>query len=88
MSHQNILSKCSKPICVPPVSPQTYFVFSLNSMHHMFSKLLDSQDLTSPLIFVKSCPTVSLCFYGKNKSNFFTKFGKSTVYQIGELLVS
>ena len=34
----------------------------------MFSKLFDSQDLTSHLIFVKSCPTVSLCFYGQNKS--------------------
>ena len=34
----------------------------------MFSKLFDSQDLTSHLIFVKSCPTVSSCFYGQNKS--------------------
>ena len=35
----------------------------------MFSKLFDPVDLTSHLIFVKSCPTVSLCFYGQNKSN-------------------
>ena len=34
----------------------------------MFSKLFESQDLTSHLLFVKSCPTVSLCFYGQNKS--------------------
>ena len=34
----------------------------------MFSKLFDSQDLTSHLIFVKSCPTVSSCFYSQNKS--------------------
>ena len=36
-------------------------------MCHMFSKLLDSQDLTSHLIFVKNCLTVSSCFYGQNK---------------------
>ena len=34
----------------------------------MFSKLIDSQDITSHLIFVKSCPTVSFCFYDKNES--------------------
>ena len=34
----------------------------------MFSKLFDPVDLTSHLIFVKSCPTVSSCFYGQNKS--------------------
>ena len=34
----------------------------------MFSKLFDPVDLTSHLIFVQSCPTVSLCFYGQNKS--------------------
>ena len=34
----------------------------------MFSKFFDSQNLTSHLIFVKSCPTVSSCFYGQNKS--------------------
>ena len=34
----------------------------------MFSKLFDPVDLTSHLIFVKSCQTVSLCFYGQNKS--------------------
>ena len=34
----------------------------------MFSKLFDSQYLTSHLIFVKSCLTVSLCLYGLNKS--------------------
>ena len=39
-------------------------------MCHMLSKLFDSQDLTSHLIFVKSCPTVSSCFYGQNKSKF------------------
>ena len=36
----------------------------------MFSKLFDSQDVTSHLIFVKSCPTVSLCIYGQNLSKF------------------
>ena len=35
----------------------------------MFSKLFDPVDLTSHLILVKSCPTVSSCFYGQNKSN-------------------
>ena len=59
---------CSKPICVPPGSPKTYFVFSHNSMYHMFSKLFDSQDLTSHLNFVKSCVPVSSCFYSQNKS--------------------
>ena len=34
----------------------------------MFSKLFESQDLTFNLIFVKTCPTVSFCFYGQNKS--------------------
>ena len=53
---------------VSPGSPKTYFVFSLNSMFHMFSKLFESQDLTFHLIFVKSCLTVSSCFYGKNTS--------------------
>ena len=42
--------------------------FSLNSMYHKFSKLFDSQDLTFHLIFVKSCSTVSSCFYVQNKS--------------------
>ena len=35
----------------------------------MVSKLFDSQDLTSHLILAKSCLSVSLCFYGQNKSN-------------------
>ena len=34
----------------------------------MLFNLFDSVDLTSHLIFVKSWPTVSLCFYGQNKS--------------------
>ena len=34
----------------------------------MFSNLFDPVDLTSHLIFVKSCLTVSLCFYGQNES--------------------
>ena len=38
---------------MPPGSPKTYLVFSLNSMYHMFSKLFDSQDLTYQLIFKK-----------------------------------
>ena len=37
-------------------------------MYRIFSKLFDSQDLASHLIFVKSSRTVSLCFYGQNKS--------------------
>ena len=37
-------------------------------MYNMFSKLFYSQDLTFHLIFVKSFPTVSLCFSGQNKS--------------------
>ena len=49
-------------------NPKTYFVFTLNSIYPMFSKLFDSQDLTSHLIFVKSCPTGSLCFYGQKNS--------------------
>ena len=49
---------CYKTFCVPPGSPKTYFVFTLNSMYHIFSMLFDSQDLISHgshLIFVKSC---------------------------------
>ena len=61
--------RCSKPICGPPGSPKTYFVFSLNSMYHMFSKVFDSQDLTFPLIYVKSCPTVRVCMV-KISQNF------------------
>ena len=59
---------CSKPFCVPPGSPKTYFVFSLNSIYHMFSKLFDLVNLASHLIFVKSCPTLSSFFYGQKKS--------------------
>ena len=33
----------------------------------MFLKLFDPVYITSHLIFVKICPTVSLCFYAKNK---------------------
>ena len=41
----------------------------------MFSKLFESQNLTSHLIFVKSCPNVSMCFYGQNKSKILqTRF--------------
>ena len=36
----------------------------------MFSKVFDSNDFASNLIFVKSCSTVSLCFYGQNYSKF------------------
>ena len=39
----------------------------------LVSKFFESQNLTSQLIFVKSCLDVSLCFYGQNKSFFFTK---------------
>ena len=34
----------------------------------MFLNLLDPVDLMSHLLFVKSCPTVTSCFYGQNKS--------------------
>jgi hypothetical protein len=33
-----VIFPCSKPICVPPESPKTYFVFSLNSMCHIFNR--------------------------------------------------
>ena len=59
----------SKPICELPGSPKTYFAFSNNSIYYMFSILFDPLDITSHLIFVKSCPTVTLCFYCQNKSN-------------------
>ena len=58
---------CTTTVCMPPGSPKTYYVFSLNAMCHMFSKLFESQNLTSHLIFVKSGPNVSMCFYGQNK---------------------
>ena len=40
---------CSKTICVPSGSLKTHFVFTLDSMFHIFSNLFDSQDLWSHL---------------------------------------
>ena len=44
---------------------------TVNSKYILFSLLTlyiicDPADITSHLIFVKSCPTVNLCFYGQN----------------------
>ena len=44
---------CSKPICVPPGCHKIYFVFSQKLMYHMFSKLFDSQDLSSNGFFIE-----------------------------------
>ena len=48
---------------------KTDFVFTPNSIYHIFSKLFDPVDLTSHLIFVKIYLTVSLCFYGFHGQN-------------------
>ena len=48
-------------------------------MSHMFSYLFDSQYITSNLIFVKSCPTVSLSFYGQNKSKILPNLSPAGV---------
>ena len=51
----------------------------------MLFNLFDSVDLTSHLIFVKSWSTVSLCFYGQNKSkmlqNLFQAFLNNPINQ-------
>ena len=64
---------CSKPICVPPGSPKTYFVFNHNSIYHILSKLFDPQDLISHgshLIFVKSCALLICVVMVKISLNF------------------
>ena len=50
-------------------SLKTYFVFTPNSIYHIFSKLFDPVDLTSHFIFVKINLTGSLCFYGIHGQN-------------------
>ena len=62
-----------KPIFVTQESPKTYFVFTLNSVHHIFLKLFDPVYLTSHLIFVQIGSTVNLCLIAKKKKKFYTK---------------
>ena len=44
---------CFKAFCLVLGSPKTYFVFTLNSIFHMFSRVFDPLNLTSQLMFVK-----------------------------------
>ena len=46
---------CSKLIYMAQGSPKTYFVFTLNSVFHILSKLFDHQDLTSYLSKWSDC---------------------------------
>ena len=43
-------------------SPKTFFVFTPNSIYHIFSKVMDPVDITSHPFFVKLYLTGSLCF--------------------------
>ena len=61
---------CYKIIFVSQGSTKTYFVFTLNSIYHMFSELFHPVDLPCHIIFVKIGQTVTLCFCAPNKPTF------------------